>query len=249
MQTDTQIIPIHRGAIDGEVIDTVNARELHAFLGIGRDYTTWINARIEKFGFAEGADFVMERVFPGSGENSKGGRPALEYHLTLDMAKELAMVENNDQGRAARRYFIEMERRAKATAEPLNLDDPKVLRRLLLEHNAKVEAAEAALAEAAPKVAALTRIAEADGSQCITDAAKTLQVRPKDLFSWLRANGWIYRRAGNAHDCAYQSKLQQGLMEHKVTIVSRTDGTEKTVEQARITPKGLARLAEIFPSV
>ncbi|MDE1464802.1 phage antirepressor [Spartinivicinus poritis] len=97
-----------------------------------------------------------------------------------------------------------------------------------------------------PQVEALERIAKSDGGMCITNAAKDLQVRPKDLFSWLSKNKWIYRRAGHASWTAYQNKIQQGVLEHKVTVVSRSDGSEKTTEQVRVTPKGLALLAERF---
>lgn len=95
-----------------------------------------------------------------------------------------------------------------------------------------------------PKVEALDRIATSDGSLCITNTAKDLQMRPKDLFRWLHANRWIYRRPGGQGWIAYQDRLQRGDLEHKVTTVSRSDGSEKTVEQVRVTPKGLARLAE-----
>lgn len=94
-----------------------------------------------------------------------------------------------------------------------------------------------------PKVEALDRIATSDGSLCITNTAKDLQLRPKDLFLWLSENKWIYRRAGGAGWTAYQDKLQGGYLEHKVTVVTRTDGSEKTTEQVRVTPKGLAKLA------
>ena len=105
------------------------------------------------------------------------------------------------------------------------------------------------LAIAAPKAEALDRLATADGSLCITDAAKTLQVRPKELFAFLRSHGWIYRRAGSDHDVAYQPKLASGLLEHKTTTVYRSDGTEKVTTQVRVTPRGLARLAREFPPI
>lgn len=92
---------------------------------------------------------------------------------------------------------------------------------------------------------ALNRIAKAEGSLCITDSAKTLQIRPKNLFLWLRSNKWIYKRVGCAHDCAYQDKQIQGLLEHKVTTVLRTDGSEKITEQVRVTPKGLEKLSKL----
>lgn len=98
-----------------------------------------------------------------------------------------------------------------------------------------------------PKAQALDRLAtRADGSLCITNAAKDLQVQPKALFGLLSgALRWIYRRAGGAGWVAYQDKLQQGLLEHKVTVVSRSDGSEKLTEQVLVTPKGLAKLASV----
>ena len=101
------------------------------------------------------------------------------------------------------------------------------------------------LAIAAPKADALDRIADAEGSMCITDAAKHLQMAPKHLFSWLAVNDWIYRRPGNAHWIAYQPRLKSGVLEHKVTTVQGRDGAEKVVEQVLVTAKGLVRLAQV----
>lgn len=98
--------------------------------------------------------------------------------------------------------------------------------------------------EQKPKVAALDRISSADGSLCMRDAAKALQIRPIDLRNWLIVNRWIYGRPGHMGWLAYQDRIQQGVMVHKVTTVHREDGTEKLVEQPRITPKGMARIAE-----
>lgn len=126
------------------------------------------------------------------------------------------------------------------------LSDPTALRTLLLTYSERVIALEQRVEADAPKVAALDRIAGADGTINITEAAKTLQVRPKDLFAWLQQHHWIYRRAGCAHFVAYQQRLQAGLLMHKVTTLTRSDGTEKVVERVLVTAKGLARLAELF---
>lgn len=123
------------------------------------------------------------------------------------------------------------------------LTDPAAMRGILLSYTEKVLKLQAEKAELEPKAQALDRIAHADGSTCITNAAKDLQVRPKVLFGYLSQNKWIYRRQGGTGWVAYQDKLQQGLLEHKVTIVTRGDGTEKVTEQVLITPKGLARLS------
>ncbi|WP_458400077.1 antA/AntB antirepressor family protein [Mailhella sp.] len=86
----------------------VDARLLHQTLGAKRDFSNWIKGRIEKYAFKENEDFI---IFAKSGEKSVRGRHSIEYTLSLDMAKELAMVENNERGRLVRRYFIECERR------------------------------------------------------------------------------------------------------------------------------------------
>lgn len=140
---------------------------------------------------------------------------------------------------------MEAELRRVATSAPaIDLNDPAQLRGLLLSYSDKAEKLQQRVDELLPAADALNRIATADGSLCITDAAKTLQMRPKDLFAQLRARSWIYRRAGCAHDVAYQDKISAGLLEHKVTTVSRSDGSEKIVEQVRVTPKGMERLAK-----
>ena len=95
-----------------------------------------------------------------------------------------------------------------------------------------------------PKSVALDRIASSDGSFCVSDAAKSLQVRPKVLFDWLSAHKWIYRRVGHGGWLAYQDKIQRGQLEHKVATFSRGDGSEKVSEQVRVTSTGLAWLAE-----
>lgn len=100
--------------------------------------------------------------------------------------------------------------------------------------------------ELEPQAQALQRISEADGEKNITVSAKTLQVRPKDLFAHLRQHKWIYRRAGGSNNIAYQDKIQSGLLTHKITTIKRDDGTEKVIEQVLITPKGLAKLAKVF---
>jgi len=84
-------------------VQFVNARELHETLCVGRDFSTWMAERIKKYDFIEGKDFS-----PVSGK-SNGGRPSTEYLISMSMAKELAMVENNDRGREVRQYLIKIE--------------------------------------------------------------------------------------------------------------------------------------------
>lgn len=126
------------------------------------------------------------------------------------------------------------------------LNDPATMRGLLLGYTEKVLTLQNQVQEMKPDVDALHRIAKSDGGICITTAAKDLQIRPKDLFTYLSSSSWIYRRTGGKSWLAYQSKIQTGLLEHKVTVVTRGDGTEKTVEQVLVTPKGLAKLSKLM---
>lgn len=245
--SDTSIsalVAISNREIGDDLIQTVDARQLHSFIENGDRFAGWIADRVRQYDFVEGTDFVTYSV------NSEKGRPAKEYAISLDMAKELAMVERNEKGKRARRYFIECERKASRPADPVvMLNDNAWLRGTLLSYTEKVAEMQGEIEEMRPQVQALERIAISDGSMCITDAAKTMQVQPKALFGFLRAHGWIYTRQGSGEYIAYQSKLQSGLLEHKTTVVTRSDGSEKTTTQVRVTTKGLTRLAKEFQPV
>lgn len=238
---------VMEGAIGSETIQTVNARDLHNFLDVGKVFAAWINDRIGQYGFNENVDFV---VISETGKNPLGGRPSKEYAISIDMAKELAMVERNEKGKQARQYFIECERRAKNAVDPVAmLNNPAAIRGLLLTYSEKVIELQSVVEEMRPAVEALDQIAESHGSFTRTEAAKHLGVAPHMLCKWMTTNGWTYRRAGSKDDIAYQSKIAAGYLEHKVTTGFRTDGTEWISTQVRVTPKGLTVLAKAFPKV
>lgn len=104
------LIPVSERLIGAHPVPSVDARELHGFLEVGKDFSSWIKGRIEQYGFVEHHDFVTFDAAPQNGGAGNRGHRT-DYALTLDMAKELAMVERNERGRQARRYFIECERR------------------------------------------------------------------------------------------------------------------------------------------
>lgn len=107
MNTQTSIVPVYYGSIAGEPAHIVKARELHTFLENGDKFATWIADRIEQYDFVENQDFI---IFSENTEKPQRGRPAIEYHITLEMAKHLSMVERNEKGKQARRYFIDCEK-------------------------------------------------------------------------------------------------------------------------------------------
>ena len=111
----TELIPTFEGELDGTSQTLCNARDLHKFLEVGKDFSTWIKDRIQKYDLRQESDYLLPKF--GEQVPHQGGSrwvEKIEYHLGLDVAKELAMVENNERGRQVRRYFIEMDKRAKA---------------------------------------------------------------------------------------------------------------------------------------
>lgn len=140
-----------------------------------------------------------------------------------------------------------LETQATPVVDPMEvLNNPVSMRTLLLGYSEKVIALEAENAAMTPKVEAFDRIATvSDGSFCITDAAKTLQIQPRKLTQLMQEKQWVYRRPMGSGFLAYQDRIQSGLMEHKVTHGEKSDGTEWTSTQPRITAKGLTKLASI----
>ena len=126
--------------IGGETIQTVNARELHGFLEIGKQFSHWIKDRIEQGGFTDGMDYITNDFLPNLAKNESNeisrGRPTTEYFLTLDMAKHLAMMERNEKGKQARQYFIECENKLKALPAVTSMfsADPGLVADLTIAH-------------------------------------------------------------------------------------------------------------------
>ena len=102
-----QPITIYNNQTIGAGINSADARELHAFLNSEQQYADWIKNRITQYGFIENQDYIVKTTYTGR-------RPRKEYFVTLDMAKELCMVENNDKGKEARQYFIKCEKELQA---------------------------------------------------------------------------------------------------------------------------------------
>lgn len=225
--TDKKLINIQSSLFNNESVQTVNARELHEFLGVKSEFRNWIKNRINDYDFVESIDFTSV------GKNLPNGGRQIEYFISLEMAKELSMVERNKKGKEARQYFIACEKKAKQLSIPQSLPEALRLAADLAEQNKVL----------LPKANALDRLVDADGAMNLTNSAKHLQMRPCDLTKALSLNKWIYRRVGGKSWVAYQDKLQQGLLIHKVATVYREDGSEKMCEQVLITAKGLTKLS------
>lgn len=106
-----QLIKITSRQIGHAPIQTVNARELHSYLGVGKDFSNWVKAQIKRADLVEGIDYLLAQ----KGEKLPSGtKYRTEYHLTIDAGKNIAMLSGTAKGKEVRRYFIDCEARAKA---------------------------------------------------------------------------------------------------------------------------------------
>lgn len=110
-----------------ELVQTVNARKLYEFLEVKSKFTVWISNRIKENRFEEGRDYIISKILDKLENQDGRGRPRHEYHITLDMAKHLAMLERCDKGYQVREYFIEAEKVARKALP--DFDDPVVAAR------------------------------------------------------------------------------------------------------------------------
>jgi phage anti-repressor protein len=133
MSNNQELIPVFPGTIAGISTQLVNGRELHKFLESKQQFSHWIQDRINDYKFMQAIDFMVKDNFIYDETAFGGKRKIIDYHLSLDMAKELSMVERNEKGREARRYFIECEKRLltglpeflNPITEPISPDDFK----------------------------------------------------------------------------------------------------------------------------
>ncbi|EFK6610554.1 TPA: phage antirepressor Ant [Escherichia coli] len=128
-----QLIPVFNGAIANEITLLCNARDLHAFLGVGKVFAAWITSRIADYKFVENQDYIVTLSKTGKRKNVL----CKDYHLTLDTAKELAMVERNEKGRQIRRYFIECERKLHQQSSTILAPHRECLPKMVYHHQSK----------------------------------------------------------------------------------------------------------------
>lgn len=211
----------------------VDARELHTALNNKRQFSDWIKQRIEQYGFIENVDFATFHNFVKR-EGSNLGSKTTEYALTLDTAKEIAMVENNEQGRKIRRYFIEVEKKAREMFEiPKTL--PEALRKA-------AELAEQ-LEQQKPKVLFAESVETSKNSVLINELAKILkqngvEIGQNRLFERLRNDGYLIKQKGENWNLPTQKSMELGLFEVKKTVINKPDGTPITRPTTKVTGKG-----------
>lgn len=223
----------------------VTGRALHEFLGVRDRYNDWF-PRMVAYGFTAGQDFTEISV---QSPNPRGGM-RMDHILTLDMAKELSMIQRTDRGRQARQYFIDCEKRAKETPA---LSGPELLARAVLEADTTIKALEAANAELAPAAASWNQLANPEGDYGVGPAAKVLSRDPNieigrdRLFRFMADLGWIFRTKG--HRPHWEADQAKGVKTRRLThklgtpfLNEKTGEWEQPSPTLRVTPKGLHEL-------
>ncbi|EEP69083.1 toxin-antitoxin system, toxin component, Bro family [Kingella oralis ATCC 51147] len=223
----TELFVLVNRPVAGQAQQTVNARELHAFLESKQEFSNWIKNRIEDYGFLDGVDFLTNL-------SKTQGRPRIDYFLSLDMAKELSMVERNAKGKQARQYFIDCEKRLSGSLK-VDFNDPLQAAKAFIEAETARRDAERKLQIAG---GALTRLGAAKGSQCLRESAKLLKWQQTPFIDWLLVKKMLFRDAGKQL-CVYQEYLGRGWFEY------RTDEKNgHAFKQVMVTPLGLQKLAQ-----
>lgn len=219
----------------------VSARELHCFLESKRQFADWIKERIEKYGLIENVDF---QVFHDFVKNPNGGRPLTEYALTVDAAKELSMVEGNDKGKQARRYFIEAEKafRQVLSQRPAIPQTFSEALRLAASQAEQIEQQQKQLEAQRPRVLFSQAVETAKESVLIGELAKIIcqngvQTGEKRLFQWLRDNHYLCAY-GERYNQPTQKAMELGLFEMKKTTINKPNGETMVSTTTKVTEKG-----------
>ena len=214
----------------------VDARELHYFLEVGRDFTTWVRDRIGRYGFLEGIDYeILDSPNRGNQKNHGGDRKSLSFILSMDMAKELCMVENNAKGKQARRYFIEVEKKYREEKRQILGKVPQSFAEALYlaAKQAEVIERQRPLAESAK---ALIH-SSATNTMSITNAAKHFGLHPrKEVFPFLREKGYLTKK-----DIPSMKAIEEGFLTLRETIIParEEDEEDKVVQQAVVEARNL----------
>lgn len=214
---------------------TVSARELHEQLHIGTRFNDWF-PRMTEYGFVEGTDFYSKMS-----KTDNGGRPSTDYEISVDMAKQICMIQRTPEGKAVRQYLIDLEKAwntpEQVFARALKMADEKI--NSLKEINTSLIAENQRMK---PKEIFADAVATSHTSILIGDLAKLIcqngyQIGQKRLFEWLRENNFLIKN-GSSKNMPQQRYVEQGLFEVKESNVQNPDGSVRITRTTKVTGKG-----------
>lgn len=210
----------------------VSGRQLHETLGVKTRYDNWFN-RMTEYGFTENQDYLVTSIF---GHNSSGGKQSkVDHIIKLDMAKEIAMIQRTDKGKAVRQYFIQVEK---------DFNSPeKIMARALLMADKKVHKLETQIEADRPKVLFADAVSASHTSILVGELAKLIsqngyKIGANRLFAWMRENGYLIKRKGSDWNMPTQRSMDLKLFEIKETNVQHADGHISVNKTPKVTGKG-----------
>lgn len=215
---------------------TVSGRELHTALETKTAYKDWF-PRMCEYGFVEGEDFCSKM------SESTGGRPCTDHQLTIPMAKELCMLQRNENGKMFRQYFIKVE-------EAWNSPE-MVMKRALEFADRKIKQLTSQITADAPKVLFAEAVSVSKASILIGELTKLLKQNGVEtgqnrLFEWLRANGYLIKRNGTEYNMPTQKSMEMELFEIKKTVITHSDGHTSVNKTPKVTGKGQQYFINVF---
>ena len=209
---------------------TVLGRDLHEFLGVTTRYNDWF-PRMAEYGFTEGKDFYSFL----SKTSETGGRPSTDHLLTIDMAKEIAMLQRTERGKQARQYFIQVEK---------DYNSPeKIMARALRIAEKELSTLKLDVERMKPKEIFADSVASSNSTILIGELAKILKANgyetgQKRLFETLRQDGFLIKRKGTDYNMPTQKAMELGLFEIKETVINNPDGSIRVSKTTKVTGKG-----------
>lgn len=217
---------------------TVSARELHEKLGINSNFTTWFD-RMTEYGFTEDTDY--KKCFPNLESGSNGGQNKVDYIISIDMAKEICMLQRTPEGKKVRQYLIDLEK-AWNTPELVFARALKASEKLLAEAQEKVKLLEYDNEVMKPKALFADSVAASDNTILVGELAKIIKANGVDmgqnrLFAWLRDNGYLIRRKGTDYNMPTQRAMELGLFKIKETTINKPDGSVAISKTVKVTGK------------
>lgn len=221
----------------------VSGRDLHQFLGVATQYKDWF-PRMLAYGFVEGQDYLPvsgEIEVSLKNERNLGGRPSTDHALTLDMAKELAMIQRTDKGKQARQYFIEVEKHARQVQFQIPQTYAAALELAALQAR-EIEARDQQIAADAPKVLFAEAVASSADSILIRALANILKQNGLDigqnrLYERMRDEGFLCK-TGESRNRPTQRAMDLGLFEVIERTVQGADGAPTVTLTTKVTGKG-----------
>lgn len=217
---------------------TVLARDLHEFLEVGTRFNDWF-PRMCEYGFSEGTDYYS---FLSNRSDGLPGKPKQDAQLTIEMAKEICMLQRNERGKQARQYFIQLEK---------DWNSPElVMARALKMANSRIGSLEERtvhleqkIEKDKPKVLFADAVSVSKGAILIGDLAKILRQNGVEmgqtrLFQWLRENGYLIKQKGSGYNMPTQKSMELGLFKIKETCITHSDGHTSVNRTPKVTGKG-----------